>query len=534
MTNGKAEGTLVGLLSLSADGEVTAALGRGRDAAVQTALRRPGFRQALAQRRLGALPDLGLAVLWAPLGEEALFLLSDGRPAVLEFLLGVDIAYDILEHLLSDPFDAMTVVDAEARVAYVAPVHERFFGFSRGSANGRPVEEAIENTRLHQVVKSGRAEIGETQSMRGVTRVVNRTPIRDADGKILGAIGRVLFKGPKQLGDLNQRINALENEVAFYRREARAARERRYGLDDLIGESAALQRLKREIVQVAPLDVPVLITGESGVGKELVAQALHRLSPRREQPLVAVNAAALPDSLVESELFGYEAGAFTGADRRGRAGKFEQAAGGTLFLDEIGEMPAAVQAKLLRVLQDGRVERLGGQAESVDFRLIAATNAELEARVAEGDFRLDLFYRISPVVLRVPPLSERLEDLPALVAHFLRDFAERHGRACLDLAPEVLPLLAAQPWPGNLRQLKHAVERAAIFAQGLKLTAASFDAGGAAPQALASDAVEPLQVALERVEAQLIEAALQASDGNKTQAAERLGISRSYLYKKLG
>ncbi|MEO1193714.1 MAG: sigma 54-interacting transcriptional regulator [Pseudomonadota bacterium] len=528
-----AEASLVGLLALTPEGQISAALGRGREPAVQTALRRPGFRAVLAERRLGALPDLDLAVLWARLAGDDLFLLSRGRPAVLEFLVGVDFGYDILEHLLSDPFDAMTVVDAEAKVAYVAPVHESFFGFRPGAAIGRPVQDAIENTRLHKVVASGKAEVGEAQTMRGVTRLVTRTPIRGRDGRVLGAIGRVLFKGPKQLGDLNQRINALEQEVDFYRREAKAARERRYGLEDLIGESPALTRLKQEIVQVAPLDVPVLVTGESGVGKELVAQALHRLSPRREAPLVAVNAAALPDSLVESELFGYEGGAFTGADRRGRAGKFQQAAGGTLFLDEIGEMPAPVQAKLLRVLQDGRVERLGGGGERVDFRLVTATNAQLEERVAAGDFRLDLFYRISPVVLRVPPLSERLEDLPALVTHFLTDFAERHGRRPLEVEPAVLAHLAAQPWPGNLRQLKHTVERAAIFAQGPVLSLASFD-GGVVPSApLVPRLDEPLADALQRVETQAIAAALEACGGNKKKAAELLGISRSYLYKRL-
>ncbi len=523
---------IAGLLSLDRAGNVTAALGRGREPGVQQALRRRGLAETLRERRLGSLPDLGLAVHWLALADDDLFLLSEAGSAVLEFLAGVDFAYEILEHLLSDPFDAMTVVDAEARVAYIAPVHEGFFGLSHGAATGRPVQEVIENTRLHKVVASGKAEIGETQSMRGFTRVVNRTPIRDGEGKILGAIGRVLFKGPKQLERLNQRINSLEDEVAFYRREARAARERRYGLDDLIGESAAMQNLKRQIAQVAPLDVPVLITGESGVGKELVAQAIHRLSPRREAPLVAVNAAALPDSLVESELFGYEAGAFTGADRRGRVGKFEQAAGGTLFLDEIGEMPVAVQAKLLRVLQDGRVERLGGSSETVDFRLVTATNAKLEERVSQGGFRLDLFYRISPVVLTVPALSERLEDLPALVHHFLADFAERHGRQRLEVAPDVFPLLSARPWPGNLRQLKHSVERAAIFAQGPGLTAASFDETG--PGKTSTPNIEPLQSALGRVEADLIRAALDANGGNKKKAAEQLGISRSYLYKKLG
>ena len=233
-----------------------------------------------------------------------------------------------------------------------------------------------------------------------------------------------------------------------------------------------MRSLRAKIVKVAPLEIPVLIRGESGTGKELVAHALHRLSPRRDASMVMVNAAALPATLVESELFGYEPGAFTGADRKGRKGKFEQAAGGTIFLDEIGDMPTDVQAKLLRVLQDRMVQRIGGERPyEVDFRLVSATNRDLQTLVADGKFRLDLYYRISPIVIDVPPLRARIDDIPNLAVTFLKEVAARHGRSPPEIAPDALTYLMDQSWPGNVRELRHEIERAFVFAEDGRITA---------------------------------------------------------------
>jgi transcriptional regulator with PAS, ATPase and Fis domain len=302
--------------------------------------------------------------------------------------------------------------------------------------------------------------------------------------------------------------------------------------------------LKKDIVRVAPLDVPVLVVGESGVGKELVAQAIHKLSPRRMNAMVMINAAALPASLVESELFGYSAGAFTGASQKGHAGKFEQANLGTLFLDEIGDMPLDVQAKLLRVLQDGSVEKLGGTKPiKVDFRLVSATNRDLEEMIAENRFRLDLYYRISPVVLRVPPLRERLDDIPLLAERFLGEFARRHEREPCRLPAETVAHLQTGKWPGNIRQLKHELERAAIFNSSGYIAPADMRIdqrnnedftplpanGPADDQPLGGS----LATQLEQVEKRAIETALKDFDGNKKRVARELNISRSYLYKKL-
>ena len=438
----------------------------------------------------------------------------------------------------------MTVVDAEARVAYISPVHERFFGIERGCAIGRPVSDVIENTRLDRVVRTGKAEVGHLQRMNGADRVVSRVPIQ-RDGITLGAVGRVMFKGPEQVETLSRRIKTLESEVEFYKGEAAALRSRRYGLDVIVGESPAIRRLRADIVKVASLEIPVLIRGESGTGKELVAHALHRLSARRDAALVAVNAAALPASLVEAELFGYEPGAFTGADRKGRKGKFEQAANGTIFLDEIGDMPMEVQVKLLRVLQDRMVERIGGERpRELDFRLITATNSDLQAQVEHGRFRLDLYYRISPIVIEVPSLRDRLEDIPILVDHFLNEISHRHARRARRIGSAAVDWLMEQAWPGNVRQLRHEIERAFVFAEGDIIEVHDFQRGHSeraeAPAARATARPiaappqgVPLQATVARVEDQMIRAAMDRHRGNKKKVAQELGISRSYLYKKL-
>ena len=310
-----------------------------------------------------------------------------------------------------------------------------------------------------------------------------------------------------------------------------------YGLEHIVGASEAIQELKKAVVKVAPLDVPVLLCGESGTGKELVARAIHALSPRHQQPLVVVNAAALPASLVESEMFGYEPGSFTGADRKGRRGKFEQADQGTLFLDEIGDMPLDMQVKLLRVLQDGVFERVGGDRNRhSNFRLICATNRELKQQVNAEKFRLDLYYRISGVTLRIPPLRDRLEDIPVLVDHFLAECARRHQRSITGVHQDVCAFLHAQPWPGNVRQLLHEVEKAAIFCDRGELQVSDFLRTADRAEDLASGGRQhrgTIPAALETVELELIRAALIRHKGNKSRVASELGISRSYLYKKL-
>jgi len=465
-------------------------------------------------------------------------LFGDTADTTLQFLLGVEFAYDIIEHLLNDPFDAMAVIDAEARLAFVSPIHEKFFGLNSGEGVGQKVRKVIENTRLHTVVRTGVAEIGQIQRMNGHERVVSRHPIRRGD-KIVGAIGRVMFKGPQQVEALARRINALEREIETYRAKAKESAKGESTLEAIVGQSTAVRRLREQIRKIAPLDIPVLIQGESGTGKELVVQALHMMSPRRNERLVTVNAAALPAQLVESELFGYEAGSFTGADRKGRAGKFEQADKGTIFLDEIGDMPLEVQSKLLRVLQDHMVERVGGdKPRKIDFRLCSATNRNLEDYVEQGRFRLDLFYRISPIIIHMPPLSERVEDIPLLLAHFLSELAEHYAREVPEVDSDVFDYLMEREWPGNVRELRHLTERAFVFCEDNRMQLANFcsvpgrEPARLKPLALTPEQGQSLRGSLERYERELVAEAMIRFGGNKKRVAEYLGISRSYLYKK--
>jgi transcriptional regulator with PAS, ATPase and Fis domain len=535
---------VVGITFLEKPDKISFATGIGQDPRVRSlALDRAWMNEA-RQRRLQALnlDRTSYVVLVVPVAEGSLLLICRAPDAVVEFIGSVDFSFDIIGHLVTDPFDAMTVVDSEGRLVYISPVHESFFGLEHGEGNGRPVREVIENTRLDHVIATGKAEVGQIQQMKGLERVVSRVPI-SREGKVVGAVGRVMFKGPEQVEALSRRVKALESDVEFYRRAAAALRSRSYGLDDIVGDSPAMRRLKDEIVKLAPLELPILIQGESGTGKELVAHSLHQLSPRRSAPLVMVNAAALPVTLVESELFGYEAGAFTGADRKGRKGKFEQAAGGTFFLDEVADMPLEVQSKLLRVLQDRIVERLGGErAREVNFRLVTATNCDLRALVAEGKFRLDLYYRLAPVVIEVPPLRERREDIAQLVQHFLRDVADRHGRRLPQITDDALSYLIDQPWPGNARQLRYELERAFVFAENGRITVdvltryvkPTSEVSDESKRKVASHQ-EPatLRAIVGRTEADLVRDAMERFQGNKKRVAQELGISRTYLYKIL-
>lgn len=404
-----------------------------------------------------------------------------------------------------------------------------------------PAEEAIPNSRLRAVIKSGKAEIGKTQKLaNGVTRVVTRRPVWK-DNEIVGAVGSVMFRDAEAVSEMAQEINQLRSKLEFYRQELSELRETREAMGELVGDSQAMQRVRDEIVRVARLDVPVLIVGESGTGKELVARAIHRLG-RPDQAMVSINLAAMPSSLVESELFGHVAGAFTGSARQGRPGKLEMANDGTLFLDEVGDIPADIQIKLLRVLEDHVVERLGSHSSyKATFRLVAATHRDLGEQIRQGAFRHDLFYRVSGVTLRIPPLRQRLEDIPALVRHFVAAFCRRNALPAFNVDPAVFRYLAEQTWPGNLRQLRHRVEEALVFSGAGMLTLEAFtrnDAGRESyPAVTAPTTLPPAHLpAVEGLRSIERAAALRAvalCDGNKQRAAQQLGISRPYLYKLL-
>ena len=308
--------------------------------------------------------------------------------------------------------------------------------------------------------------------------------------------------------------------------------DKRYGLDNFVGDSSAMSHVLDTIKQVAPSRATVLISGESGTGKELAAQAIHRLSPRHSAPFVAVHCAALSPQLLESELFGHEKGAFTGAGER-RIGRFEQAAGGTLFLDEIGEIDAATQVKILRVLGERVFERVGGNKTiAAEVRLLAATNRDLAKMVAEGKFREDLFFRLNVVQVHLPPLRDRREDIPPLVVHFLRESARENDKPFREVTSDALKCLTAYDWPGNVRELRAAIEHGVVMAGGPKITLRDLPPGMRA--AAAGDAPRaPLPLHLGETNLSLVRRALAESKGNRTLAAQKLGISRRTLHRKL-
>ncbi len=331
-----------------------------------------------------------------------------------------------------------------------------------------------------------------------------------------------------------QRETAIELEVA--RRRLRETGV----LGALVGSSRQMQDIFRLIEQVAPSNVPVLITGESGTGKELVARTLHDLSPRKARPFVALNCAAIPDTLIESEIFGHEKGAFTGAIER-RAGCFELASGGTLLLDEVGEMPHATQAKLLRVLEERKLRRLGARAEQdVDVRVLAATNRDPRHAVVQGQLRADLFYRLNVFNIHMPPLRDHMDDLPAMVETMVNEMNQKHGRKVAGVSASMLERLRAHNWPGNARELRNAIERAVILCpEGSPLEAAHLPAGfgqdlSAAAAARDGGAISVrVGTTVDEAERQLILHTLEATGQNKTRAAEILGVSLKTLHNKL-
>jgi len=314
--------------------------------------------------------------------------------------------------------------------------------------------------------------------------------------------------------------------------------EGRYSFSNIIGRSKKMQEVFWLIREVAASDANVVIQGDSGTGKELVASAIHYNSRRRAQPYIRVSCASLPESLVESELFGYEKGAFTGANQR-RIGRFEAASGGTLFLDEIGDLPLAIQAKLLRVLQERQIERLGSNRSiDVDVRFVSASLRSLKDEIAEGRFREDLFFRINTVPIRLPPLRERREDIPLLAQAFLREFSGERGKEIEKIDDDALEILDGHPWPGNVRELRNVIERAVVFCRGSRITpehlpASLRDRPGSGPPPAPAGRPEPLRRAVERAESDTIRAVLEATEGRRNEAAEILGISRKTLWEKI-
>ena len=347
-----------------------------------------------------------------------------------------------------------------------------------------------------------------------------------------------IAKGRLQIDELEMRIGRalrqrkLESENASLHQQL----DKKFGFENLIGESPAMQEVTDVVRQVAPTRATVVITGESGTGKELIAKAIHQLSPRAKSRMVAVHCAALSATLLESELFGHEKGAFTGAHER-RIGRFEEAQGSTLFLDEIGEIDPSLQVKLLRFLGERTFERVGSNKTlNADVRLIAATNRNLSELVQTGKFREDLFFRLRVVEIRLPPLRERAGDIPLLCRSFMREFATEHGRPIQELSPEAIDALARYAWPGNVRELRSEIERAVVLSQGPRIELRNLSSALRTPSAATPGSNGPglsPGLTVQEAEKQLIIRALEETRGSRTKAAKKIGISRRTLHRKL-
>jgi transcriptional regulator with PAS, ATPase and Fis domain len=451
----------------------------------------------------------------------------------------MNLATPALLQRLEDICEGTIAVDAEARIVWINERYLQIMGLPPDpqALLGREIEEVIPHSLLRQVIRTGEPILLDLMAFGNETFVVTRLPLTDRHGKVVGAVGFCLYEKMHHLKPLMDKFSRLQQELADTRRQLAENRRPRYTLASYVGNSPASIEVKRQARRAAELDTTVLLLGETGTGKELLAQAIHASSPRASKPFIAVNAAAIPESLLEAEFFGVAPGAYTGADKKGRDGKFKLAHGGTLFLDEVGDMPLQVQAKLLRVLQEQEIEPLGSnKVVKVDVRIIAATSVALQQSVAQGRFRSDLYYRLNVLSITLPPLRERLGDLEALCESSLEQIYERTGMARRDMTPSALAYLSRHDWPGNVRELRNVLEKAVLYSESKQLDADDF--ARILPQCtLASPSRQQQVLPLARVvadaEREAIMAALQAAGGRKSVAAQMLGISRATLYEKL-
>jgi PAS domain S-box-containing protein len=445
-----------------------------------------------------------------------------------------------LELILDQAYLGLVFVDTEGIIRFMNKQYEELIGVDRDATYGKHITEYFPDSRLPVVIQTGKAEMGwKYHYPGGTTLVVNRIPIL-RDEKMIGALTQCIFRDISELKDMARSLDLLREKVHTYKAQLSDLLKPKYTFRDILGVSEGLNHVKDMARRYAQAESPILITGETGTGKELLAHSIHNASNGRRGPFVCLNCASIPSELLESELFGYTAGAFTGAHNKGKTGKIEMARGGTLFLDEIGELPLIAQAKLLRVLEEKRVEKVGAVIpEEVDFRLVAATNRNMDFLLDEGKFRQDLYFRLSGLTLHIPPLRERREDILILSQHFLKQISTRP----VEITDRALRALMTYSWPGNVRELKNALDRAVCLAQHGNvidldelpghITAASLNRLNNPDQT--DDAAEQLDMKrkFSDDEVLLIKRALSFCRGNKSRAAKMLGISRSSLYNKM-
>ena len=453
-----------------------------------------------------------------------------------------DLYSTVFQALMAVTNDGFIIVDPDGIILDINQKYCDFLGKHREDVIGKPIKEEISNTKMYEILKAGAK--GDTANGVHIHRyieadtndnikrsaMVDRFCFFGADGQLMGAAAHMYFKEPT----IQMTSSLIEEELQYYKEEYQKAHTSQSSVDRIIGISPQIEELKRRLLKVAKRDFPVLITGETGTGKEVFAKALHMESLRRDKPIISINCAAIPADLLESELFGYEEGAFTGAKKGGKIGKFQLADEGTLFLDEIGDMPLNLQAKLLRVLQEREIERVGGtKSIPIDVRIVAATRQELPEMIANGFFREDLYYRLNVISLEMVPLRERPEDIPLYASDTLEKLNQQYKTNTI-LSDGAKRRLREYNWPGNVRELINVITSAYASCDTMmideidlpsRLIAKSRNGAGQPPMRLPDMMAE--------YEAAIIRDTLRRNNQNCKAAAQELGIDRSLLYRKM-
>lgn len=446
--------------------------------------------------------------------------------------------FEWLDEIINLAAECIVVVDQEGNILYINQAYCDFLKKTEEEAIGKPVQDVIENSRMHIVAKTGRTEAAAIHPINGSEMIANRYPLY-VNRQLVGAVGTVMFRNPQEWMDYSRKIKPLLNELNYYKNRYEKELFSKYHFGDLIGNSSLFMEAKRLAERVSDSQSAVLLLGESGTGKELFAHAIHQNSRRRYAPFLRVNCASIPEHLFESEMFGYEDGAFTGAKKGGKKGKFELAHQGTIFLDEVGDMPLHMQSKILRVLQEKEIERIGARSPvPIDVRVIAATHRNLEEMVREGDFRQDLYYRLNVIKIQIPSLRERIEDVMPIAGLLLKKLERKFGFDGLELSKEAIAVLQSYSWPGNIRELENVLERAVNVLDGKRIEAKHLNLTPEDQPIQRTikireyQSIQPLKETIAEAEKNAIIEALAAADGNKIKAAKLLGIGKTSLYEK--
>jgi len=444
---------------------------------------------------------------------------------------------ETIKFMLNNRYDSLIIVNEKGEIEFMDRPTEKFFDLVPGEAKGKKILDIIPFSEFPEVISAGIPHIGKVLITKGRHTLISRFPLF-RNGKVIGAFGRVILHSFDELERVKKEADQFRRDLISAESKIRSEYQASYHFDHILGISEKMREAKELAARMARTNSDILIQGESGTGKEMFAHAIHNASKQKSFPFIRINCPAIPIELAESEFFGYEKGAFTGARQDGKPGKFELAEGGTIFLDEIGALSLSVQAKLLRVIQEREVERLGGKKPiKLNFRLMTATNIDLKRLAEEGKFRFDLFFRLSKAILTLPPLRERREDIPIYLSHFLKLLGKNIGKQIRTVSEDTLEYLNRYEWPGNVRELANILEQSyfnmgrdeVLMPQHLPKEI-GMDNGR---KHLLREMDRPLQDLLSEIEKDNILKTLRYCNGNKRKTAHHLGIQRSTLYLKL-